>query len=71
MGPTSYPSLHACAAASNVWAGAGSRLDLDRQDRIGSIAPGKNADIVVIRGNPASKVEASLNMTASWQILRR
>ena len=30
---------------------------MGRQDQIGSIAPGKNADIVVIKGNPASKVE--------------
>jgi imidazolonepropionase-like amidohydrolase len=25
-------------------------------DRIGSIAPGKNADLVVIRGNPAANI---------------
>jgi hypothetical protein len=28
-----------------------------RQDQIGSIAPGKNADIVVIKGNPAGKID--------------
>jgi imidazolonepropionase-like amidohydrolase len=26
-------------------------------DRIGSIAPGKNADLLVIRGNPAAKID--------------
>ncbi|HEY4900417.1 MAG TPA: amidohydrolase family protein [Terriglobales bacterium] len=30
---------------------------MGKQDRIGSIAPGKNADMVVIKGNPASKIE--------------
>jgi len=30
---------------------------LGRQDHIGSIAPGMNADLVVIKGNPASKIE--------------
>jgi imidazolonepropionase-like amidohydrolase len=30
---------------------------MGRQDQIGSIAPGKNADLVVVKGNPASKVE--------------
>ena len=30
---------------------------LGRQDQIGSIAPGKNADIAVIKGNPASKID--------------
>jgi len=29
---------------------------LGRQDRIGSIAVGKNADLVVVRGNPASRI---------------
>ena len=29
---------------------------LGRQDQIGSIATGKNADLVVIRGNPAAKI---------------
>ena len=26
------------------------------QDRIGSIAPGKDADLIVIRGNPAANI---------------
>ena len=30
---------------------------MGKQDQIGSIAPGKNADIVVIKGNPASKID--------------
>jgi imidazolonepropionase-like amidohydrolase len=30
---------------------------LGQQDRIGSIAEGKNADLVVIKGNPASRIE--------------
>ena len=30
---------------------------MGRQDQIGSIAPGKNADLVVIKGDPASKIE--------------
>ena len=30
---------------------------MGRQDQIGSIAPGKNADLVVVKGNPASKVD--------------
>ncbi len=30
---------------------------LGRQEQIGSIAPGKNADLVVIKGDPASKIE--------------
>lgn len=30
---------------------------MGRQSEIGSIAPGKNADLVVIKGNPASKIE--------------
>ncbi len=30
---------------------------MGKQDQIGSIAPGKNADLVVIKGNPASKIE--------------
>ena len=32
-------------------------LYLGRQERIGSIAPGKNADLVIIRGNPAEKID--------------
>ena len=30
---------------------------MGRQNEIGSIAAGKNADLVVIKGNPASKIE--------------
>jgi len=30
---------------------------LGRQDRIGAVAPGMNADLVVIRGNPATRIE--------------
>src|SRR3954452_14778448 len=30
---------------------------LGLQDRIGSITPGKNADLIVIRGNPAARIE--------------
>src|SRR5664279_5208587 len=30
---------------------------MGRQDQIGSIAPGKNADLVVVKGNPASKID--------------
>ncbi len=30
---------------------------MGKQDQIGSIAPGKNADLVVIKGNPASKID--------------
>jgi imidazolonepropionase-like amidohydrolase len=30
---------------------------LGRQDRIGSIAPGKNADLDVVGGNPAARIE--------------
>jgi imidazolonepropionase-like amidohydrolase len=30
---------------------------MGRQDQIGSIAPGKNADIVVVKGDPSSKIE--------------
>ena len=30
---------------------------MGRQEQIGSIAPGKNADLVVIKGNPASKID--------------
>jgi imidazolonepropionase-like amidohydrolase len=26
-------------------------------DRIGSIAPGKNADLMIVRGNPAAKID--------------
>jgi imidazolonepropionase-like amidohydrolase len=29
---------------------------LGRDDRIGSIVPGKQADLVVVRGNPAAKM---------------
>ena len=29
---------------------------LGRQDRIGSIAPGKNADLIVIKGDPATRI---------------
>ena len=27
------------------------------RDRIGSIAPGKNADLFIVKGNPAAKIE--------------
>jgi len=30
---------------------------MGRQDQIGSIAPGMNADLVVIKGNPATKID--------------
>ena len=30
---------------------------MGKQDQIGSIAPGKNADLVVIKGDPASKID--------------
>jgi hypothetical protein len=42
-----------------TWNGA---LYLGRQDRIGSIAPGKNADIVVVKGNPAAKIDEIENV---------
>ena len=29
---------------------------LGRQDQIGSISPGKNADLVVVKGNPATRI---------------
>ena len=29
---------------------------LDLADRIGSIAPGKNADLFIVKGNPAEKI---------------
>lgn len=40
-------------------AGARSRLPgtaLERQDQVGSIAVGKNADLVVIKGDPATRI---------------
>jgi imidazolonepropionase-like amidohydrolase len=37
-----------------TWNGA---TYLGRQDRIGSISQGKNADIVVVKGNPAAKID--------------
>ena len=37
-----------------TWNGA---LYMGKQDSIGSIAAGKNADLVVIKGNPAEKIE--------------
>jgi imidazolonepropionase-like amidohydrolase len=37
-----------------TWNGA---LFMGKQDSIGSIAAGKNADIVVVKGNPAQKIE--------------
>lgn len=37
-----------------TWNGA---LYMGKQDNIGSIAAGKNADLVVIKGNPAQKIE--------------
>jgi imidazolonepropionase-like amidohydrolase len=36
-----------------TWNGA---LYMGKQDSIGSIAAGKNADLVVIKGNPAQKI---------------
>lgn len=30
---------------------------LDQQDRIGSLAPGKQADIVIVKGDPSTKIE--------------
>jgi imidazolonepropionase-like amidohydrolase len=35
---------------------------LGRQDRIGSIAPGKNADLDVVVGNPAAHIEDIRNV---------
>jgi imidazolonepropionase-like amidohydrolase len=37
-----------------TWNGA---LFMGKQDSIGSIAAGKNADLVVVKGNPAQKIE--------------
>jgi imidazolonepropionase-like amidohydrolase len=37
-----------------TWNGA---LYMGKQESIGSIAVGKNADIVVVKGNPAQKIE--------------
>jgi hypothetical protein len=37
-----------------TWNGA---TYLGRQDHIGSIAQGKNADLVVVKGNPATKID--------------
>lgn len=31
---------------------------LGMQDRIGSVAPGRNADLMIVRGNPAESIEA-------------
>jgi hypothetical protein len=42
-----------------TWNGA---LYLGRQDHIGSIAQGKNADIVVVKGNPAAKIDEIENV---------
>lgn len=36
-----------------TWNGA---LYMGKQDRIGSLAPGKNADLVVVKGNPAANI---------------
>ena len=32
-------------------------------DRIGSIAPGKNADLVIVKGNPAANINDVENVT--------
>ncbi|HEY3929568.1 MAG TPA: amidohydrolase family protein, partial [Candidatus Koribacter sp.] len=37
-----------------TWNGA---LYMGKQDKIGSIAAGKNADLVVVKGNPAAKID--------------
>jgi imidazolonepropionase-like amidohydrolase len=42
-----------------TWNGA---LYLGRQERIGSIAVGKNADMVVVKGNPAAKIDEIENI---------
>jgi hypothetical protein len=47
-----FTSVEAVRIAT--WNGA---LYLGRQDRIGSIAQGKNADMVVVKGNPAAKID--------------
>jgi imidazolonepropionase-like amidohydrolase len=36
---------------------------LGRQDHIGSIARGKNADLVVVRGDPATRIADIENVT--------
>lgn len=36
---------------------------LGRQDRIGSIAVGKNADLVVVQGDPATRIADIENVT--------
>jgi imidazolonepropionase-like amidohydrolase len=38
-------------------AGYNGALYLGRQEHIGTIAVGKNADLVVVKGNPAAKIE--------------
>lgn len=40
---------------------------LGRQDRIGSIAPGKNADLVVVKGDPAARIADIENVEIVFQ----
>jgi imidazolonepropionase-like amidohydrolase len=40
---------------------------LGRQDRIGSIAAGKNADLVVVKGDPAARIADIENVEIVFQ----